>query len=49
MVAAATAASSAPHVRWYWSYLRLLGSRNEIRLSTVGIHLILCFDLFRVF
>jgi len=36
-------------VRWYWLYLRLLGSRNGVRLSKGGIHLILCFALPRVF
>jgi len=29
-------------------YLRLLGSRNRIRLSKSGIHLILCLALLRI-
>ena len=36
-------------MRWCWLYLRLLGSRNGIRLSKGGIHLILCLALLRVF
>jgi hypothetical protein len=47
MIAAVIAASSARE--WYWLYLRLLGSRDGIRLSKGGIHLILCLALLRVF
>ena len=43
MIAAAIAASSAR--RWYWLYLRLLGSRNGIRSNKGGAHLILCLAL----
>ena len=39
----------ALHVRWYWLYLRLLGSRNGIRLRKSGIQLILYFALLRIF
>jgi len=44
----AAAIAATLHVRWYWLYLHLLGSRNGIYLSKVGIHLILCLALLRV-